>query len=148
MRTEATGDRTRIEVDLAVPRHRAWAFLTQTRHLADRWGDRLDLRARLGGRLVQRWSDGHRTVTTSGGVIRRDSPAALETTQADDAWRARTEAAFGTSERSDGTRLALDHSGRGAHPAGERQRSIEARAAGWSRHLARLAGYAARRRHR
>ena len=146
MKTVATGDRIRSEVDTAVPRHRAWAFLTEARHVANRWGDRVTLQARLGNRLVKRCSDGHQAVATSGGVTRRDPPGVLEMTRADDDWRARTEVAFGTSERGDGTRLALDHPGRGAHPAGERQRLIEAHAAGWSRHLARLADHVAQRR--
>ena len=117
--------------------------MTEKQHIANWWGDHVDLQARPGGKLVETWSDGGRMVNTSGDVTRCDPPLALEMTWADDDWPADTNVAFGLSESGGGTRLVLDHAGWSVHPVGERQKMIDAHAAGWSRYLARLAEYAA-----
>ncbi len=143
MQVETTGDSIRIEVDLSVPPVQAWALLTEKQHIANWWGDHVDLQARPGGKLVETWSDGGRTVSTSGDVTRCDPPLALEMTWADNDWPGATRVGFHLAEDGDGTRLVLDHSGWSVHPVGERQKLIAAHADGWSRYLARLADYAA-----
>jgi uncharacterized protein YndB with AHSA1/START domain len=146
MITVTRGERIRAEVHLPVPPRQAWALLTEQQHVANWWGNHVDLQARAGGTLVERWSDGGRTVITSGKVTRCDPPFALELTWADSDWPAETQVAFHLFEDGDGTRLVLDHSGWSVHPAGERRKLLEAHAAGWSRHLERLAEYAAESR--
>ena len=143
MKVEISGDGIRIEVDLSVPPAWAWALLTERQHVANWWGGHVELEARPGGRLVETWSDGGREVVTSGDVTRCDPPLALEMTWADHDWPGDTRVGFHLSEHGAGTRLVLDHAGWGVHPAGERQRLIEAHAGGWSQALARLAAYAA-----
>ncbi len=143
MKVEITGDSIRIEVDLSVPPVRAWTLLTERQHVANWWGGHVELQARLGGKLVETWSDGGREVITSGEVTRCDPPRALEMTWADHDWPGDTRVGFHLSEHAAGTRLVLDHSGWGVHPAGEQQRLIDAHAGGWSQSLARLADYAA-----
>jgi uncharacterized protein YndB with AHSA1/START domain len=143
MLVEITADNIHIEVDLPVPPTRAWALLTEQRHIAKCWGEHVDLEARPGGKLSETWSDGRRTVTTAGDVTRYDPPIALEMTWADDDWPADTSVGFRLSQRGEGTRLVLDHAGWRVHPVGERQKLIDTHAAGWSRYLARLAEYAA-----
>ena len=143
MDIETTGDSIHVEVDLAVPPLQAWALLTEKQHVASWWGDHVELQATTGGKLLERWSDGGRTVITAGVVTRCDPPFALELTWADNDWPAETQVAFHLSAEGDGTRLALDHSGWSVHPAAERQKLIAAHAAGWSRYLERLAEYGA-----
>ncbi len=143
MIVETTGDRIHIEVDLPVPPARAWALLTEKQHIANWWGDHVDLHARPGGKLLERWSAGGREVVTAGVVTRCDPPVVLEMTWTDDDWPADTRVGFRLSEYGDQTRLVLDHSGWSVHPAGGREELIAAHAAGWSRYLARLAEYAA-----
>ena len=146
MDLETTGDSIHAEVDLAVPPLQAWALLTERQHVARWWGDHVELQAGAGGKLSETWSEGGRTVVTSREVTRCDPPFALELTWADDDWPAETRVAFHLSEEGGRTRLALDHSGWGVHPAGERKKLIDAHAAGWSRHLERLATYAGKTR--
>ena len=143
MRVESTGDSIRIEVDLPVPPARAWALLTERQHVANWWGGHVELQARPGGKLVERWSDGGREVITSGDVTRCEPPRALEMTWADHDWPGDTRVSLHLSGHDAGTRLVLDHSGWGVHPVDERQRLIDAHAGGWSQSLARLADYAA-----
>ena len=143
MLVETTADSIHIEVDLPVPPTRAWALLTEQRHIASWWGEHVDLEARPGGKLSETWSDGRRTVITAGDVTRCDPPLALEMTWADDAWPADTNVAFRLSASGGGTRLVLDHAGWSVHPVGERQKLIDTHAGGWSGYLARLAEYAA-----
>jgi uncharacterized protein YndB with AHSA1/START domain len=142
----ATTDQSiHIQIDLPVRPMEAWRLVTEKRHIANWWGEHVDLKARPGGTLVERWSDGRRTVITLGHVTRCDPPHALELTWADDDWPGHTAVGFHLSAYGGGTRLALDHSGWGVHPAGERKSLIDAHAGGWSRYLARLADYAADR---
>ncbi len=129
MKVEVAGG-IRIEVDLRVPPLRAWALLTERQHIAIWWGGHVELQARLGGTLVETWSDGGREVVTSGEVTRCDPPRALELTWADHDWPGATRVGFHLSGHGAGTRLVLDHSGWDAHPAGERQRLIAAHADG------------------
>ncbi len=142
MNVETTDDAIRITVELAVPPQRAWPLLTEKAHIANWWGAHVDLQARPGGRLLEPWADGGRTVITSGEVTRCAPPWALELTWADDDWPGDTRLAFHLSERGEGTQLVLDHSGWGVHPASKRQELIDGHARGWSRYLARLAEYA------
>jgi uncharacterized protein YndB with AHSA1/START domain len=141
MKVETTDDAIHIEVDLSAPPMRAWTALTEEQHIANWWGDHVDLRARPGGGLRETWSDGARRVITSGRVTRCEPPSALELTWADDDWPGETRVAFHLSEHGGGTRLVLDHSGWGVHPAGRRRDLIGAHSRGWSQSLARLAEY-------
>jgi uncharacterized protein YndB with AHSA1/START domain len=142
MTVETTDDNIHIELDFAVPPMRAWTMLTEQQHIAAWWGEHVQLQARPGGTLRETWSDGARQVITSGQVTRCDPPAALELSWADDDWPGETRVAFHLAGHGDGTRLVLDHSGWGVHPADRRSDLIGAHASGWSQYLARLAEYA------
>jgi uncharacterized protein YndB with AHSA1/START domain len=148
MEAETTGDVVRIAVDLGVPPEQAWALLTLKPHIANWWGDHVELQARLGGRLVETWSAGGRKVVTSGEVTRCDPPSALEMSWADDDWPGYTRVAFRLHGNVYGTRLVLEHSGWSVHPASRREEMIEGHAQGWFRHLSRLARYATEIRER
>lgn len=106
----------------------------------------MQLDARPGGDLVEPWSDGTRVVVTAGRVTRCEPPVALELTWADDGWPGDTRVAFRLRAAGTGTRLVLEHSGWGVHPAARRKGLVEAHAGGWSSHLKKLVAYAAQRR--
>ena len=146
MNVETTGDVIRIELELSVPPEQAWALLTGKPHIAIWWGDYVDLLARPGGKLLERWSDGGREVVTSGEVTRCDPPVALDMTWADDDWPGDTEVALRLVAHGGGTRLGLTHAGWGVYPAGERRDLIEGHARGWAQALTRLADYASKER--
>lgn len=142
MKTESTSDRIRIEVVLAVPPRRAWSLLTQQEHLASWWGEHVHLDAKVGGRFVERWSDGGRHVVTSGTVLRCEPSAALELTWMDDDWPGETKVAFRLRERGWGTSITFEHSGWDVHPESSRSALLQAHASGWSHYLAALVEYA------
>ena len=141
MEVETTDDVVRITVDLSVPPQQVWTLLTEQRHIASWWGDHVELHARYGGAFRETWSDGGRTIVTSGEVTRYDPPGALDMTWADE-WCGETEVAFRLFEHGAGTRVVLNHSGWGPHPPSQRQKLIDDHADGWSRYLTRLAEYA------
>jgi uncharacterized protein YndB with AHSA1/START domain len=142
MKVETTDGSIHIEVDLAVPPMRAWTVLTERQHIANWWGEHVNLQARPGGTLRETWTDGARRVVTAGLVTRCEPPSALELTWADDDWPGETRVAFHLAARGDRTRLVLDHAGWEMHPADRRSELIDAHASGWSRYLVRLAEYA------
>jgi uncharacterized protein YndB with AHSA1/START domain len=143
VKVETTDGSIHMEVALAVPPMRAWAVLTERQHIANWWGDHVNLQARPGGTLRETWSDGGRQVVTSGHVTCCDPPSALELTWADDDWPGETRVAFHLAEHNAGTRLVLDHSGWGVHPVDRRSELIGAHCSAWARYLARPAEYAA-----
>ena len=103
----------------------------------------MELHARSGGAFWETWSEGGRTIVTSGEVFRYDPPGALDLTWADERC-GETEVAFRLFENGAGARLVLNHAGWGPHPPSQRRKLIDDHAEGWSRCLTRLAEYATR----
>jgi uncharacterized protein YndB with AHSA1/START domain len=142
VKVRTTDDSIRVEVSLAATPHQAWSLLTEKQHISNWWGDHVSLEARLGGKLLERWSDNGRQVVTSGEVTQCRPPSVLEMTWADDDWPGNTKVAFDLSTDAGGTRLVLEHSGWRIHPVANRWRLIDAHADGWSRYLKKLVEYA------
>jgi uncharacterized protein YndB with AHSA1/START domain len=116
MIVETTADRVRLEVGHRLPPMQAWPLRTEKQHIANRWGAHVDLQARPGSKLLERWSAGGLEVLTSGVVTRCDPAVVLEMTWADDEQPADTRLGFRVSEHRDSTRHVLDHSGWSVQP--------------------------------
>ena len=133
-----------LTVDIDAPPESVWQLLTDPPRIADWWGDHVSLEARPGGRFLERWTDpAGRSVVTQGEVVRLAAPRELELTWADDDWPAQTRVRFVLEEAGNATRLTLTHDGWEGIPALRREELVREHAAGWSRHLDRLATLAA-----
>jgi uncharacterized protein YndB with AHSA1/START domain len=134
-----------ITLRLAVPMRAltVWQALTAREHIARWWGDQVRLQARLGGRFVERWSDGGRDAVTTGSIIAWDPPAAFAMSWSDDDWTAATEVRIALEDTEAGCVITLDHLGWQRLDEAHRSELIEAHAEGWTRHLEDLARYLA-----
>lgn len=144
MKVETSNDVIRIEVGLPTSPEQTWNVLTRTQHIRRWWGEYVELDARPDGAFREVWSDGDREIVTAGEITRFESPVALELSWADDDWPGSTLVAFRLSERDEGTRLVLEHSGWDVHPETTRETLVDSHAAGWSNHLERLVEYCSR----
>lgn len=131
-----------IETDITLPVNKTWEILTGKEHITNWWGSHVSLEAELGGKLIEKWSDGSREITTSGEVMKCNPPHILEMTWADDDWTENTKVTFSLSENKNGTKLILEHSGWDIHPDDKRQELIGAHTEGWSHYIITFADYA------
>ena len=143
MKVETADDRIVVRIKLPATAGTVWQALVDPSHIGGWWGDYVSFEARPGGRLVERWSNGTREVTTSGRVIHVEPVQSIELTWADDDWPAETQVAFNLSEEARQTELVLTHSGWDSLPTRERAALMRHHAAGWSHHLQNLADYVA-----
>jgi uncharacterized protein YndB with AHSA1/START domain len=133
------GDAISIVADLPQPPETVWQALTEPAHVAAWWGDYVELDARPGGRLLERWADDDGTEKiTEGEVLAAVAPARLEMSWADRDWNDRTRVLIELEPAGEGTRLTLTHSGWDAFEPDRRRRLIEALEAGWECHLENL----------
>lgn len=103
-----------------------------------RWWPHLELEARVGGRLLERWrDDADRERWTRGEVLGLEDGRRLRCSWRDDGWPAATEVEIALEPaEAETTRVALRHSGWEGLPDGAALRAAHAR--GWARHLANL----------
>ena len=108
------------------------------------WWSYLDLDARPGGHLVERWRDAQgREMTTSGRILEVEEPHQLRCTWRDEDWPVATEIELSLHAEGETTRLRLRHGG------WERlgDRGVQLRSAhreGWETHLGNLKRYVER----
>ena len=132
-----------LTVEIDAPPESVWQLLTDQQAIADWWGDHVSLEARPGGRFLERWTDpAGRSVVTRGEVVGLTAPRELELTWADEDWPAQTRVRFVLEKVGNATRLTLTHDGWEGLPGPRREELVSEHAAGWSRHLARLASLA------
>jgi uncharacterized protein YndB with AHSA1/START domain len=114
------------------PPQRVWWWITDAEGRAA-WWPYLDLDARPGGRMEERWND----VVTAGEVVEVDPPRLLRLTWKDGGWPAATEVELRLEPEQGATRVSVRHSGWAALPdAGS---LVAAHRAGWKLHLDDLA---------
>ena len=100
-----------LTVRVDAPAATVWEALADDGHRR-RWWSYLDLDARPGGRLLERWRDrDDRERTTSGGVLEAESPRLLRCTWSADDWPAETEVEIALRPDGDATVLRLRHGG-------------------------------------
>lgn len=129
-------------MSLPVSQHQAWKFLTDKKHIENWWGSHVSLEAKSGGTFLEKWSDGERTITTSGRIKTFNAPAELKMIWADEDWPGDTVVIFSLSSTGNETRLKFEHSGWEIHPNVKRPGLMKDHAAGWSMYLERLGQYA------
>ena len=147
MEIETTDDCVRIRFAVPVAAADAWDALTRAEAIAAWWGDHVALDPTPGGAFRETWTDGRRSVVTSGRVPRFEPPQILALTWADDDWPAPTQVVFTLREQPDAsTRVLLEHGGWEALTGRDRRGLIAAHAAGWQAHLEALRDYLGRSR--
>ena len=101
-----------------------------------RWWPQLDLEARAGGQLLERWHDERGAQQwTRGEVLEAEPGRRLRCSWRDDGWPAATELDVVLSSAGpDATEIVLRHAGWEGLPDGAALRAAHAR--GWSAHLA------------
>lgn len=106
------------------------------------WWSHLELDARPGGALLERWNDGTgREQATRGEVVETDPPWRLRATWRDDGWPAATEVTISLTAERGQTWIRLSHRGWDALPDGDALRA--AHRDGWRSHLTRWAAHVA-----
>jgi len=130
-----------VEVAVAAPAAEVWRALTDDDRRHAWWPD-LELEARVGGRLVERWRNGAgRAVTTSGAVLSVEPPERLRCSWRDDDWPEATEVELVVRDERGGAVVRLEHAG--WERLGDAAATLaDAHADGWRMHLADLKAYA------
>lgn len=130
------GDRIELRLEIAARPETCWEVLTSPACYRQWWGSHVELDARPGGPLIERWRDGDREVVTSGTVTIAEPPRHLQLDWADDDWPGRTLVDFRFMPEGDrGTRLDFSHSGWSIFDEASRQSLIEAHRSGWIHYL-------------
>lgn len=118
-----------------------WAALVDARQRAG-WWSYLELDARPGGVLLERWTDGDgRAQATRGEVVEADPPRRLRATWRDEGWPVATEVTISLTAERGQTWIRLSHRGWDALPDGDALRA--AHRDGWRAHLMRWAAHVA-----
>lgn len=142
MKIETTDESLRVRFDAPASALRVWEALTRPAAIEAWWGDNFSLDARPGGSFREAWSDGTRTVVTSGRVKRFEPPHALGLSWADDDWPAETDVLFTLTEQPEGsTTVTLDHGGFDAVADRDPRRLVADHAVGWRFHMEALRAY-------
>ena len=143
--SEVGPDAIELEVAVAAPVLAVWQAIVNDEHRRA-WWSYLELDARPGGRLTERWRDDEgREIVTSGEVVEAQAPHRFRSTWRDDAWLAATEVELELLTEGNGTRLRLRHDG--WEHLGDVGRSVRAaHVEGWQRHLGKLKAYVERPR--
>ena len=141
--SEVGPDAIELEIALAAPALAVWQAIVTDKHRRA-WWSYLELDARPGGRLTERWRDDEgREIVTSGEVVEAQAPHRLRSTWRDDAWLAATEVELELRTEGDTTRLRLRHEGwQRLGDVGRRLRAVHVE--GWQTHLRNLKAYVER----
>ena len=141
MKTETDESSIQIWLELPLTLEKTWTLLTEQRHL-DTWWKGVRLETHIGGKFIEKWSNGEREVVTFGKVLRYDPPNLLILTWADDDWTQSTQVIFQLTEHDKTTHLNLKHTDWHIHQQPERSKLIADHAEGWSQNLESLKTYA------
>jgi uncharacterized protein YndB with AHSA1/START domain len=137
---EAGEDRIDLTFAVQATPDTCWQVLTSPELIRQWWGGHVQLDARAGGRLEERWSHGDREVVTSGTVLVANAPQRLQLDWADDDWPGETLVEFRFSPVEAGaTELRFSHSGWSMFEAERRSALMGAHRDGWSMYLKRFA---------
>ena len=129
-----------LEQWVDAPAEAVWRALTDAEE-RQAWFDRLELDARPGGRLLERWHDAEgEERMTRGEVLEAQPGRLLRATWRDDGWPADTQLQIDLDDQGGLTRLTLRHTGWDDLPDGDLL--AELHEGGWAGHLDRLAAHA------
>ncbi|MCA1925222.1 MAG: SRPBCC domain-containing protein [Thiobacillus sp.] len=126
---------------VAAPPTIVWDCLTDADAVRRWFGAHMQFDARPGGGFVETWTDGERTVMTTGEVLCFEPPLRLGLSWRDEDWLAATTVSITLEPAGEATHLRLRHDGWGALGAGAAALA-EAHRAGWRAHLRSLCRYA------
>ena len=134
-------DALEFDVLIDAPVALVWSAFAEGQH-REAWWSYLDLDARPGGQLLERWCDADgQERQTRGQVLEADAAAhRLRCSWRDDDWPSATQVELTMGKEGGTTRVRLRHAGWDGLPDGARLRSEHRE--GWSRHLANLKDYA------
>lgn len=145
MDVDTTDDRIVIRLTLPAGAGTVWQALVDPKHVGSWWGAHLQMDVRPGGRVVGRWNDGSRKVTTTGRFTHLEPPQTLQLAWAEDDWPAETQVEFSLAggDGAGRTELVLVHSGWESLPRARRADLMRHQAADWSHCMRNLADYVA-----
>lgn len=131
-----------IEVELVTDRRSTWVLLTEARHIANWFGKHVSLEAHEGGRFVETWQSGARSVITGGVVDQIVPQERIGWTWKDDDWPVETHLRFTLADANGGTKLMLEHSGWVAIYTATGRNVRQEHESGWRMYMERLVDYA------
>jgi uncharacterized protein YndB with AHSA1/START domain len=132
----ARAEDVEVETRIAAHREMIWDALTVEERRRE-WWSYLDLDARRGGRVHERWMGADSTPqTTTGEVVEIEPPSRLICTWQDDGWPVATRVELAVEPDGDATRVRVRHVGWESLPDGEALRVAHTN--GWRMHLENL----------